>query len=145
MADTDPIHKTVTDWHQYLSEKGATSLEDLLHPDVVFWSPVLFKPQEGRVLTMMYLEAAAMVFPGGAQPEASEESSVAKTSFHYTKKILDGHHAVLEFETQMGELQVNGIDMITCDDQSLITEFKVMIRPFKAIEVVRDRMMAALG
>jgi hypothetical protein len=112
---------------------------------VVFWSPVIFAPQRGRDLTLMYLTAASQVFPGDPETEESEPSGPSGGGFHYTKKVLDGNHAVLEFETMMGGVQVNGVDIITCDDNGLITEFKVMIRPFKAIEAVRDRMAAMLA
>jgi hypothetical protein len=50
----------------------------------------------------------------------------------------------LEFETNMGGIAVNGVDIITCDDDGMITEFKVMLRPMKAVEAVRDRMAAML-
>ena len=65
----------------------------------------------------------------------------ASSSFRYTKRILDGNHAVLEFETFIDGLQVNGVDIITCDDDGLIVEFKVMIRPRQALEKVREQMM----
>ena len=93
----------------------------------------------------MYLTAASQVFPGDPETEESGPSGPSGGGFHYTKKVLDGNHAVLEFETMMGGVQVNGVDIITCDDNGLITEFKVMIRPFKAIEAVRDRMAAMLA
>jgi hypothetical protein len=96
----------------------------------------------------MYLRAAYQVFPGdrpGELPVESGPVETSKGSFQYTKRVLDGNYAVLEFETEMGGLQVNGVDIITCDDDGLITEFKVMIRPYKAIEVVRERMAAMLA
>jgi hypothetical protein len=132
-------------WLAHLAGGGSAPLEDLLHPDVVFWSPVIFAPQRGRDLTLMYLTAASQVFPGDPETEEPEPSGPSGGGFHYTKKVLDGNHAVLEFETMMGGVQVNGVDIITCDDNGLITEFKVMIRPFKAIEAVRDRMAAMLA
>ena len=103
VTDPSPIHQTMAAWLTHLAGGGSATLEDLLHPDVVFWSPVIFSPQQGRDLTLMYLTAASQVFP------------------------------------------VNGVDIITCDDDGLITEFKVMIRPFKAVEAVRDRMAAMLA
>jgi hypothetical protein len=132
-------------WLEHLAGGESGPLEDLLHPDVVFWSPVIFAPQRGRDLTLMYLTAASQVFPGDPETEGSGPSGPSAGGFHYTKKVLDGNHAVLEFETMMGGVQVNGVDIITCDDNGLITEFKVMIRPFKAIEAVRDRMAAMLA
>ena len=144
-TDPSPIHQTMAAWLEHLAGGESGPLEDLLHPDVVFWSPVIFSPQQGRDLTLMYLTAASQVFPGDPETEESGPSGPSGGGFHYTKKVLDGNHAVLEFETMMGGVQVNGVDIITCDDNGLITEFKVMIRPFKAIEAVRDRMAAMLA
>ena len=82
-----------------------------------------------------------MVFPGDGEKEGDEGQS---GSFKYTKKVLDGNHAVLEFETTMDGLSVNGVDIISCDDDGKIVEFKVMLRPQKAVEKAREQMMAAL-
>ena len=144
-TDPSPIHQTMANWLAHLAGGESAPLGDLLHPDVVFWSPVIFAPQKGRDLTIMYLTAASQVFPGDPEAGESGPSGPSGGGFHYTKKVLDGNHAVLEFETTMGGIQVNGVDIITCDDEGLITEFKVMIRPFKAIEAVRDRMAAMLA
>ena len=144
-TDPSPIHQTMAAWLEHLAGGESSPLEDLLHPDVVFWSPVIFSPQQGRDLTLMYLTAASQVFPGDPEAEGSGPAGQSSGGFHYTKKVMDGNHAVLEFETTMGGIQVNGVDIITCDDDGLITEFKVMIRPFKAIEAVRDRMAAMLA
>jgi len=128
-------------WHQVLN--GELEIDEILHPDCIFWSPVLFHPQKGRELTKMYLSAASLVFPGD---EAQDNKNAGKnegisTSFRYTKRILDGYHAVLEFETSIDGLHVNGVDIISCDDSGLIVEFKVMIRPRQALEKVREQMM----
>ena len=64
--------------------------------------------------------------------------------FRYTKEIVQGHHAMLEFETTVEGKFVNGVDIITCDDDGLITEMKVMIRPLQAVNIVHQQMMAML-
>jgi len=134
------IRATIERWHEAL--RGESAFEDLLHEDCVFWSPVLFRPMEGRDLTALYLRAAYQVFPGdGAN---ATNSSDGPSGFRYTKRVLDGNHAVLEFETTMDGVSVNGVDIITCDDDGLITEFKVMIRPRKAVEKVQAQMAAML-
>ena len=103
-------------------------LYDLLAPDCVFWSPVVHTPQRGRDITHMYLSAAGQVFD---------------TDFRYVREVRDGDSAVLEFECTMDGIQVNGIDMIqTANGQ--ITEFKVMVRPLKAVNKVHEKMMAML-
>ena len=134
------IRTTIERWHEAL--RGESAFEDLLHEDCVFWSPVLFRPMEGRDLTALYLRAAYQVFPGDGAD--ATDSSDGPSGFRYTKRVLDGNHAVLEFETTMDGVSVNGVDIITCDDDGLITEFKVMIRPRKAVEKVQAQMAAML-
>ena len=135
------IESVMKKWFAVVSGNG--DIRELLHDDCVFWSPVLFHPQHGRDLTKMYLSAASLVFPGD-NTQANSNSKMkegSSSSFRYTKRILDGNHAVLEFETSIDGLQVNGVDIITCDDDGLIVEFKVMIRPRQALEKVREQMM----
>ena len=134
------IRATIERWHEAL--RGESAFEDLLHEDCVFWSPVLFRPMEGRDLTALYLRAAYQVFPGDGAD--ATDSTDGPSGFRYTKRVLDGNHAVLEFETTMDGVSVNGVDIITCDDDGLITEFKVMIRPRKAVEKVQAQMAAML-
>ncbi|MEC9203918.1 MAG: nuclear transport factor 2 family protein, partial [Actinomycetota bacterium] len=86
--------------------------------------------------------AAYQVFPGDGAD--ATDSTDGPSGFRYTKRVLDGNHAVLEFETTMDGVSVNGVDIITCDDDGLITEFKVMIRPRKAVEKVQAQMAAML-
>ncbi len=141
----DPIHETMDRWHRHLREGFADGFDDLLHEDCVFWSPVLYRPQEGRELTAMYLAAAFQVLPGEAAEKGSPgEDDVVKGAFRYTKRVLEGHHAVLEFESRVDGIDVNGVDIITCDDDAMITEFKVMVRPQKAVEALREQMAAML-
>ena len=134
------IRTTIERWHEAL--RGESAFEDLLHEDCVFWSPVLFRPMEGRDLTALYLRAAYQVFPGDGADATN--STDGPSGFRYTKRVLDGNHAVLEFETTMDGVSVNGVDIITCDDDGLITEFKVMVRPRKAVEKVQAQMAAML-
>ena len=87
-------------------------------------------------------------YRGRVRSDASRSDDAAPNdrmrTFRYVKEILDGHHAVLEFETTVEGKYVNGIDMITCDDDGMITEFKVMIRPLQAINLVHAQMKAML-
>ena len=144
MSTSDPIHDVLDRWHQHLRGDLPGGLDALLHEDCIFYSPVVFSPQRGREISKLYLSAAANVLPGdeaAAQPVTSEDEH---GKFRYTKKIADGHHAMLEFETMVGEVSVNGVDIITCDDDRWIIEFKVMMRPYKALDAVRDQMAAMM-
>ena len=102
------IDQAIESWHAVL--RGEADLDEVLHKDCVFWSPVLFRPQEGRELTKLYLTAAYQVFPG--DPEAAtnegEDPTGGQSGFRYTRRILDGNHAALEFETTMDGVTVNG-------------------------------------
>ncbi len=142
MSENDPIHGCLERWKQNLRGELDGGLDAILHEDVVFLSPIVFTPQEGREITKLYLTAAGGTL--GGEPEASGDSGETTGGFGYTKRILDGHHAMLEFETQIDGKYVNGVDIITCDDDGMITEFKVMIRPLQAINLVHGQMKAML-
>ncbi len=143
------IEKTIENWHKHIRGDFEGGLDALLHDDCVFYSPIVFSPQRGKEMTKMYLNAAGATFSGSepkkdATLEGVVDSKDEKKGFHYTKEVLSGNHAVLEFETEMGGKYVNGIDMITCDDDGKIIEFKVMIRPLQAINLLHQQMAKML-
>ena len=105
-------------------------LADQLAEHVVFRSPVVHTPQEGKAITMAYLSAAGQTLGGD--------------TFQYTRIFDCGDKAVLEFECVMDGISVYGIDMIEWDDQGKITDFKVMVRPLKGMQVVHAAMGAML-
>jgi hypothetical protein len=112
---------------------------------VVFYSPIVFSPQEGKAITKMYLEAAFSTLGGepGTDFEAPAEKTESK-KFRYVKEVLSGNHAILEFETHVADKFVNGVDIITCNDAGLISEFKVMVRPLQAVNLLHEQMAAML-
>jgi hypothetical protein len=139
------IEQTMAKWEQHLRGNLPGGLDELLHDDVVFYSPVVFTPQEGRAITKLYLEAAGQTLPGEGSDQASgEKKGSGSGGFRYTKKVLDGDVAVLEFETTVEGKYVNGVDIIRCDDEGRIVEFRVMIRPLQAINAVHRQMAAML-
>jgi hypothetical protein len=123
----DPIGE----WHRIVRERDAAGLKELLDADAVFHSPVVHTPQRGRPLVLGYLSAALQVF--GA-PE-----------FKYVREIRGESEAMLEFETLIDGVQVDGVDIIRWNTDGRIVEFKVMIRPLKAINAVHQRMAALLA
>jgi hypothetical protein len=133
------IEATIERWHKVISGDTA-GLDDLLADDVVFHSPVVFTPQQGKDITKLYLGAAVNTLGGGA----TSGSSGGKGKFRYTKQVLAENQAVLEFETEMDGKYINGVDIITCNDEGRIVEFKVMIRPLKAIQTVHAQMAKML-
>ncbi len=136
------IESVIEKWHSHLRGQLEGGLDELLHDDCVFWSPIVFTGQRGKDLTKLYLSAAGNVLPGEDGGSSSEGGGAGK--FRYMKEVLDGNHAVLEFETTTDGIAVNGVDIITCDDDGRIIEFKVMIRPLKAINKVHEQMAAML-
>src|SRR3954453_5956352 len=136
------IEATIERWHDFLRGDLPGGLDELLHDDVVFFSPIVFTPQEGKAITKLYLEAAGQTLPG----ERPEGPAVEKGAggFRYTKQVLADDTAVLEFETTVQGKYVNGVDIIRCDDSGAIVEFRVMIRPLQAVNAVHEQMKAML-
>ena len=123
------IDDVIARWHRYMDGELPGGLDELLADDVVFYSPVVFTPQRGKEITTAYLSAASRALGGGEGG-----------TFRYTKEVLSGDTAVLEFETSVEGKYVNGVDIITSDDTGRIVEFRVMIRPLQAIQAVHEQM-----
>ena len=118
-------------WHQLVGSGNPAGLESLLSDDAVFYSTILHAPQVGKVVTARYLTAAFHVLFNG--------------SFRYIREVVGSHDAVLEFEVEIDKLVVNGVDMIKWNDEGKITEFKVMLRPLKAVNLIHQKMAEMLG
>ena len=114
-------------WMDYIEkDHSRETLSKMLHDDVVFHSPVVHTPQEGKDITMLYLNSAGEVLGG--------------SDFEYVRIVEQGNHAILEFNQVIDGIKIDGIDMITWDDDGMIVEFKVMVRPLKAINKVHQQM-----
>jgi hypothetical protein len=140
-------------WHRAIGNMTDETLDALLADDVVFHSPVVHTPQKGKALTKLYLSAAFNVMPGqsgsdsSSREEAHEEAREEKKpkgKFRYVREVVGENDAVLEFVTQLDDITVNGVDMIRFDDQGRIVDFKVMIRPLKAIQKIHAQMAQML-
>jgi hypothetical protein len=143
------IEHVVEQWHRHLRGELPGGLDELLDDDVVFYSPIVFTPQVGKEITTRYLQAAAVALPGDpgtsvGDPGAEGSSGDGTGGFRYTKKVLDGDTAVLEFETTVDGRYVNGVDIIRCNDAGRIVEFRVMVRPLQAVNAVHAQMAATL-
>jgi hypothetical protein len=117
-------------WHRLVRTRDAAGLNALLAEDAVFLSPVVHTPQRGRQLAAMYLGAAFHVF--------------FNPTFRYVRELVGESDAMLEFETEIDGVQVNGVDLIKWNAAGQIVEFKVMLRPLKAINLIHQRMAAML-
>jgi hypothetical protein len=123
------IDDVIARWHRFMQGELPGGLDELLADDVVFYSPVVYSPQRGKAITTQYLEAAGGTLGGGAGG-----------GFRYTKEVLSGDTAVLEFETSVDGKYVNGVDIIRCDEAGRIVEFRVMMRPLQGIQAVHEQM-----
>ncbi|MFT7288301.1 MAG: hypothetical protein ACI87W_002419 [Halieaceae bacterium] len=116
-------------WHAMMHSQDMSRVRDILTEDCVFYSPVVHTPQAGRELTALYLGAAMQVF---------------NDSFVYAKEIVTPQHAVLEFTCTVDGILINGVDIMSFAPDGRIAEFKVMVRPLKAVNILHAHMAAML-
>lgn len=121
---------TIARWHQIVQDRNPAGLDSLLSDKVVFHSPVVHTPQAGKAVTTQYLAAAFRVF--------------FNETFRYVREVAGSRDAVLEFEVEIDGIHVNGVDMIEWDEEGKIVDFKVMLRPLKAINLIHQKMAAML-
>jgi len=141
---SDPIDAVIEKWHAHLRGQLPGGLDELLDDDVVFYSPIVYTPQEGKAITKLYLQAAGQTLPGDEATRGEARSDDKPGRFRYTKTVTSGDTAVLEFETTVDGKYVNGVDIMRCNDEGRIVEFRVMIRPLQAINLVHAQMKATL-
>lgn len=134
------IKENIKKWHDHIKGEFSGGFDELLADDVIFYSPIVFSPQKGKDLTTLYLMAAGNTFGG----DQSKDGTLQESIFKYTKEVLDGNQAILEFETQIDGKYVNGVDIITFNDEGKISEFKVMIRPLQAVNIIHEKMQEML-
>ena len=120
------IENTIEAWHKVVEAKDAAGLDNILAENVVFHSPVVHTPQEGKSITKLYLTAALHV--------------LNNDTFKYLREVISGNNAVLEFSTVIEGITINGVDMISWGAGGRIPDFKVMIRSLKAINLVHRLM-----
>ena len=133
-----PIDK----WHKLIKSNDPDKFDELLDENCTFFSPVVFTPIKGREMTKMYLMAAGGVF-GESPTKAKGEESISKP-FKYIKEVIDKNSAVLEFESTIDGIYINGIDLVTWNDKGKITEFKVIVRPLQAVNKLHEQMQNML-
>jgi hypothetical protein len=116
--------------HQVVVSRDPAALSRLLADDVVFHSPVVHTPQRGKAITFQYLMGAMQV--------------LNNASFRYEREIVGAHDAVLEFSSEIDGIQINGVDLIRWNETGQIVDFKVMVRPLKAVNMLHQKMGAML-
>lgn len=118
-------------WHRLMAARDTAGLDDLIAEDCVFQSPAVHSPQIGKALTIKYLSAAQAV--------------LGVPSFRYVEEWIGDASAVLEFQLDMDGIHVNGVDIIHWNADDKITNFRVMIRPVKALQAVMPAMAGMLS
>ena len=110
-------HTYLDKWHKGLKADDPNFLDEILHESCVFTSPIVFKPIHGKEMSKLYLMGAGQTFD--------------MERFEYVRELVDGLDCVLEFETYIGDISVNGVDIIRWNEEGKIIDFKVMIRPLQ--------------
>lgn len=121
---------TIDAWHQLVERRDVAALDDILADDAVFHSPIVHTPQKGKQLTKLYLSAAMMVLGNG--------------DFEYVREVAGFSDAILEFTAEVDGIQINGVDMIHWNADGKIDDFKVMVRPLKAVNLLHQLMRQML-
>ena len=117
-------------WYQVYRSDEPELLEEILDESVIFSSPVVFKPIEGKEMTKLCLMGAGITFN--------------MDKFIYVREVVDGLDSILEFETYIDDILVNGVDMIRWNAEGKIIDFKVMVRPLRAIGALQKKMSESL-
>jgi hypothetical protein len=117
-------------WHAVVESKDSALLDDLLADEVVFRSPAVFAPQEGKALTIMYLNAALRVLG---------------PTLRYVSQWHDHASAVLEFEADLDGVHVEGVDILRWNAQGKLVSFTVMVRPMRGLQKLVELMAVQLA
>ena len=123
-------HSYLKKWHEGLTSNDPKLLDEILDESCIFTSPIVFKPIEGKEMSKLYLMGAGQTFD--------------MDRFEYVRELVDGLDSVLEFETYIGDISVNGVDIIRWNEEGKIIDFKVMIRPLQAIGALQKKMSEEL-
>lgn len=118
--------KGLKTWHKFITDRDSDTLDNFIAEDAKLYSPVVFKPVEGKFMVSMYLKAASKI--------------IANDKFRYVNEVVNSKNAILEFETEINGIWVNGVDMLEFTKEGLLKEIKVMIRPLKGIQIVHQKM-----
>lgn len=122
----NPIKK----WHNVVKLRDYDLLKSILADDIIFYSPIVYTPQKGMDIATKYLVAASEVFNTG--------------NFSYDKEVIQGQQASLEFSLNINNTEINGIDLISWNNDGKINEFKVFIRPLQGINIIHKMMQLTL-
>jgi SnoaL-like domain len=118
-------------WHDMVARQDMSALSEIVHADATFRSPIAFKPYQSAQAVTLIISTVMNVFE----------------DFAYHRELVseDGLSVVLEFSARVGERSLKGIDLIAFDQDGLITDFEVMVRPLNALQALGAEMGARLA
>jgi hypothetical protein len=117
-------------WHAVVRSGDPALLDDMLADDVVFRSPAVFAPQEGKAITTRYLTSAM---------------AVLGPTLRYTGEWYDQTSAVLEFEADLDGVYVQGVDMLRWNGEDKLVAFTVIVRPMRGLQKLVELMARELA
>ncbi|MCH1615262.1 MAG: hypothetical protein L7S47_06070 [Acidimicrobiales bacterium] len=135
-----PVEK----WYSAMKNKETADWNELLDENVEFHSPVVYTPQRGKQITKTYLQAASSIFGSDQFKRPSEDDTKKSSGFRYIKEIIGETSALLEFESEIDGVYINGVDLLTWNEAGKLTEVKVMVRPLQAVNMLHQQMKAML-
>jgi hypothetical protein len=118
------MNETLARWHEFVATQNPEILEEILADEVKFHSPFVWKPKDGKAMTIKILTTVTKVFE----------------DFRYVREIVNAEHCALEFEARVGELTLRGVDLIEIDTSGKIIDFEVMVRPANALQALGTEM-----
>lgn len=125
-----PAEIGLSRWHEVVETRDPEALAEMVADNATFHSPAVFKAQEGKPLVVAYLTAALKVLA---------------EDFSYGEQWVHEREVILEFSSRLDNLDIFGIDRITFDDEGAITDFTVMARPLKALNLLVEKMGTELS
>ena len=128
MLDISKAPEGLIKWHKFVAENNVQMLEEALADTVVFHSPFIWRPIQGKAETMRYLKSAVRVFK----------------DFTYQRQFVSDDSVTLEFSARVGELQVKGVDLLQFDQEGRIIDFEVMVRPANGLQALGAAMVEQL-
>ncbi|GAA0764947.1 nuclear transport factor 2 family protein [Ideonella azotifigens] len=134
---TAPAHlqasaaRSLAHWHRMVAAQDLSGLDEIVHPQAVFRSPMAHQPYAGAPALKLVLRTVVQVFE----------------DFEYHRQFAsdEGLDVTLEFSARVGDKQLKGVDLIRFNADGLITEFEVMVRPASALQALGAEMGARLG
>lgn len=126
---TSPQPEGLVKWHKFVSEKDTQALSEALASDVLFRSPAIWKPKEGKATAMLYLSSAARVFE----------------DFRYHRQFVGDNAVVLEFSARVAQLSIKGVDILQFNAEGQIVDFEVMVRPANGLQALAVAMAQQLA